>query len=357
MNIITAYIVREILKGSAIAMLFLLTLINVFTFKDELKHLGEGDYGLQQIVLYITLISPTTFYELMPSAALLGSLFVLSTMENNRELVAMRVSGISLFGLIRSILIAGGILVGVAVGVGEFIAPDAEEAAKLSRTKAKLRHEKLVWQSLYGLWLRDGTMFINVRQIKGNGILAHVNIYELDEQDRLRRITHAGKATYIGNEHWLLSDVHSTEIGEERLKSYQLSEYQWHSSIEPDLLKIAVVTPNKLSLYDLAVYIQFLKKNHQKSRVFELSFWGRIVNPFVTLVMLLVATPFVMGFKRAYSTGPRLMIGILIGLGFNVLDKIVGNMGLVYGLNPVLVAVLPSAVVLCGALYAIHRLR
>ena len=105
------------------------------------------------------------------------------------------------------------------------------------------------------------------------------------------------------------------------------------------------------------MYIRFLKENNQKAQTFELAFWGRVVNPLVTLVMLLVAAPFVMGFKRAQSTGGRMMIGILIGLGFNVVDKIAGNAGLVYGFNPILVAVLPSALVLCGALYAIHRLR
>jgi len=88
-NVLTGYIVREILKGSFVALLLLLTLFNLFTFSDELKDLGGG-YGLKQIFYYLALTSPRVFYELVPSSALLGSLFILGAMGNNRELIAMR---------------------------------------------------------------------------------------------------------------------------------------------------------------------------------------------------------------------------------------------------------------------------
>ncbi len=357
MNIITGYIVKEVLKGSLITMIILLTLVNAFTFRDELKHLGEGAYGLKEIIWYVALTSPTTFYELMPSAALLGSMFVLSSLEKNRELVAMRISGLSVMALIRSVLIAGSIMVFFAIMIGEFIAPEGQRAAKLLRSDAQLEHQKVVWQSLYGLWLRDNNMFINVRQIKKDGILSEVNIYELNGEDQLVRMTHAHEAIYQGKDIWLLRGIRGTNVEPERLVSFELPSYDWKSSIDPDLLKIVVVKSDNLSLYDLAVYIQFLKENNQKAQTYELAFWGRVVNPFITLVMLMIATPFVMGFSRAQNTGPRMLIGVLIGLCFNVVDKIVGNVGLVYEFNPALVAILPSALVLSIAFWAIHRIR
>ena len=73
--------------------------------------------------------------------------------------------------------------------------------------------------------------------------------------------------------------------------------------------------------------------------------------------MLLVSVPFVIGIQRGVSVGARMLIGVLIGLSFNILDKITGRMGLVYDLNPAVMAVLPSAVVLAAAIYAISRIR
>jgi lipopolysaccharide export system permease protein len=52
-----------------------------------------------------------------------------------------------------------------------------------------------------------------------------------------------------------------------------------------------------------------------------------------------------------------MMIGIIIGMTFNIFDKIAGHMGLVYDFNPMLMAVLPSAFVFCGAVYAVSKVR
>ena len=111
MKVLTVYIIKEILKGSFISLLLLLTLFNLFTFSDELGDLGVGGYGLKQIFYYLALTSPTIFYELMPASALLGSLFVLGAMANNQEITAMRAAGLSVFGIIKSVLSAGMVLV------------------------------------------------------------------------------------------------------------------------------------------------------------------------------------------------------------------------------------------------------
>ncbi|MEQ1621995.1 MAG: LPS export ABC transporter permease LptG [Methylococcales bacterium] len=355
MNVLTGYIVREILKGSLVALVLLLTLFNLFTFSDELKDLGKGHYDLQDIFTYLALTSPTVIYELMPASALLGSLFILGAMGNNREIIAMRAAGLSVFGIIRAVMLAGALLVGLALGIGEFVAPSAERAARLLKVTAQ--NEQVVMNSKYGLWLREGKQFINVRQIEDDGSLADINIYELDEKQHLRHSTHADKARYLGDQQWQLEQIKQSEISTEQVFADQQNESTWRSSIAPDLVKIVVVNPNNLSLVDLKMYIDFLKDNHQKSHVYEMAFWGRIVNPLVTFIMLLIAAPFVIGVKRGVSAGGRMMIGVVIGMGFNIIDKIAGHVGLIYNLNPPLIAVLPSLTVLALALLAMRRVQ
>ncbi|MGR8933215.1 MAG: LPS export ABC transporter permease LptG [Gammaproteobacteria bacterium] len=354
-NVVSAYIVREILKASAAAALLLLTLFNLFTFADELKDISDGGYGLKEILLYLTLTSPRVFYELLPSAALLGSLFVLGAMSNNREIVALRSAGLSVMGLIRTVLLAGMILTLIAVVVGEFIAPDADRTANVVRDTAK--KGEVVMRSRYGLWVRDGRQFINVRQISKDGELGDAHIYELDDQRHFRLITHVSHAHYAGHDNWVLENVQQTEIAAQQVLVSESKQKLWHSSIDPSLLDVVVVKTENLSLYDLAMYVRFLKENNQKSQRFELAFWGRVINPLVTVVMLLVSTPFVIGFKRVESMGARMVTGVLFGIGFNMADQIATHLGLVYNLNPMLVAFLPSTLVLCGAVYGISRLR
>ena len=73
--------------------------------------------------------------------------------------------------------------------------------------------------------------------------------------------------------------------------------------------------------------------------------------------MLLLSAPFVIGIKRGVSVGERMMIGVVIGMGFNIFDKIVGHIGLIYDLNPPLMAFIPSLIVLALALFAIRRVQ
>lgn len=352
-NVLTGYIVREVVKGSLIAVLLLLTLFNLFSFSDELKDLGHGNYGLKQILLFLSLTSPRVFYELVPSAALLGSLFVVGSMANNREIVAMRAAGLSTVWVIRTIMLAGLVLVTIAVLVGEFVAPSCERTAQLLKTTAL--NDGVVMRSEYGMWLREGNSFINVRKILDDGSLADLRIYDVDEANRLNRITVAGHAQFQGDKLWRLQGVKYSEINPQQIYAGTQTEQPWKSSIDSDLLKVAVVNSDNLSLYDLYMYIDFLKQNSQKSQNYELAFWSRLINPFVTFVMLMVSAPFVIGIGRGTSTGARIMVGIVIGMTFNIFDRIAGHVGLVYDMNPMLMAVLPSILVFCGAVYAVRR--
>ncbi len=355
MNVISLYIVKEILKGSLIALLILLTLFNLFTFADELKDMGKGNYGLQEIFYFVGLTSPTVIYELIPAAGLIGSLFVLGAMGNNRELVAMQASGLSVVGIIKAVLLAGVFLVIFASLLGEFIAPTSERLGQKIKTVAL--GEKFISNSKYGLWFREGSSFINVREVLDDGKLSDINIYEIDDTRHLQRTIHADKATFLKKQTWKLETIKESQITTDQVQVIQQPERIWQSSIAPDLLKIVVVNPDNLSLYDLAMYIDFLKTNRQKSHSYEVSFWGRAFSPITTFVMLLVSTPFVIGIHRGVSVGARIMLGVTIGIGFNIFDKIINHLGLIYSLNPLLMAILPNLIVLSLIFWSMKKVR
>lgn len=353
MNVLTAYIVKEILKGSSIALLVLVTLFNLFTFSDELKNLGHGSYDLKQLMQYLLLTTPTLFYEVIPSAALLGSLAVVGSMANNREIVAMRAAGISIGWIIRSIMLAGLFLVVIAVFVGEFIAPSCERAAQLLKSTAQ--NNTVSMRTKYGMWLREGNSFINVRKILDDGSLADLRIFSLDEQHKLHSLAHIEHAIYIGDQHWKLENISRTTFSTSSVDTETKTNEIWQSDINQDLLKVAVVSADNQSLYDLFQYIEFLKQNNQKSQRYEIAFWSRLINPLVTFVMLMISAPLVIGIGRGSSTGTRILIGIVIGESFDAFDKMVGHAGVIYDLNPVLVAIFPSILVFCTALVVLKR--
>jgi len=354
MNVLTYYISKEILKGSFITLLILLTIFNLFTLADELKDLA-GNYGLKEVFFFVALTSPSVLFQLVPASALIGSLFVLGTLGNNRELVAMQAAGLSVLGIIKAVMLAGLVLVCMSMLFAEFIAPVSEKLAQ--KIKMTALNESVIINSTYGVWLREGSSYVNVRQAEDDGVLSDISIYELDDHRHLYQAIHADKAIFLGDKTWKLQNVKESVISTQKIQVNEQAERIWLSSIAPNLLKIVVVDPNNLSLYDLAMYVEFLKGNHQKSHSYEAAFWGRAVNPLTTFIMMLVSAPFVIGIHRGISVGERIMIGVVIGMGFDVFNRIINHFGLIYNLNPPLIALLPSLIVLALALFGLKKTR
>jgi len=354
MKVLNRYIATEILKSALIALVLLLALVIFITFTDELGDLGKGDYGLQQVFQYLLLITPRMLFELMPSAALLGSLMALGAISNNHEIVAMRAAGVSLFQIIGAVMRAGLILAVITALVGEFVAPVAEKSAQILKTTAQKK--QIALQTKYGFWLRDGNSYINIREIHQGNELKEIYLYELNENHRLQVASHADRANYQDGR-WQLNGLSQSEFSDEQVTAKSLPETEWSSLLDPDILNILSVKPDNLSLTGLAKYAQFLEENGQDSRAFELAFWRRLFSPLSTLMMLLIAVPFVLGFKRVSSTGQRVLVGILIGIGFSLFDRTFGHLGLVYNLSPLFAAGFPLLLFLVPALVAIKRLK
>lgn len=351
---IERYIASEVVKGALIAISVLLTLLTFFSFADELSDLGSGSYGMQKILLYLILILPRNFYELLAPAALIGSLVTLGALANNRELVAMQAAGVSQVRIIGAVLLGGCVLLALSIGIGELIAPPAERAAQ--NLKSIAQTDKVTSRSRYGFWVRDGNVFINVRSIFEKQTLGNINIYDVGEGERLLKATHTKEAVHNGLQ-WRLKDNRSTLFIDNHVVTERQEDLDWSSVLAPDLLNAFVIRPENLSVLELLNYMEYLQENGQASQLVEQAFWGRIVNPFVTLIMLMMAVPFVMTVRREVGTGQRIVAGVVIGLGFHLFDKMFSHLGLVYELNPLFSVAFPSLLALSVIIWILWKMR
>ncbi|MGH8499686.1 MAG: LptF/LptG family permease, partial [Methylococcales bacterium] len=209
MNTLNKYIAREVFKGTVVSLIVLVTVVNFFTFADELRSIGQGEYGFWAIVEYVVLTSPSVLYDLFPSAALIGTMFALGSMANNREIVAMRSAGVSVARIIWAVMRVGIMLAILSIIIGELVAPAANRIAR--EFKSTTKDNRVAFWSIYGFWTRDGRSFINIRQIEDRTKLGEITIFNLDFEKGLESIRHAEKASYLDKEkRWLLSNVVDT---------------------------------------------------------------------------------------------------------------------------------------------------
>jgi lipopolysaccharide export system permease protein len=71
--------------------------------------------------------------------------------------------------------------------------------------------------------------------------------------------------------------------------------------------------------------------------------------------MVLLSLTFVFGPTREKTAGFRIMTGAIVGIGMHFLNQILGQLGLVLGVNLALSALLPVAVILCLAMGLLSR--
>jgi lipopolysaccharide export system permease protein len=111
-----------------------------------------------------------------------------------------------------------------------------------------------------------------------------------------------------------------------------------------------------MSIRDISQFVSYLEENGLDTLQYRYAFWGRFVTPAAALVMLFISVPFVFGSLRSVSAGQRIFIGMLVGFGFYLVSQIASQMGQVFGLNPLLMMMVPGAVFMLFGIRAVRRL-
>ncbi len=354
MRILDLYIGRAVIMGTVIVMMVLLTLLGFLTLMDELGDVGEGRYQTGDAFLFVLLTLPRFAYEVSPMAALLGGLIGLGGMANNSELIAMRAAGISYTRIVLSVLQAGALMLVVALFFGEVIAPETEQYAQTMRSQALAKQVTL--KTKYGFWARDGNAYINIRNILPGSRLEDIYIYEYDDEKQLKFSTHAKTAKYE-NDQWLLQDIQQSQFTDDGVQSRTIEHAKWGSMLDPGLLNVVSLNPHILPAWGLYKYIRFLQTNGQDAKAYEVAFWGKMVTPLVTLVMLYLSLPFVFGQLRSSGIGQRVFIGAMVGSGFFLMNKAFSYMAIVYDLNALFAASFPGLLLFFAALFLSSKIR
>ena len=285
------------------------------------------------------LSSPGHTYEIVPVAVLIGTIYSLGQFARNSELVILRVSGISIVNIGFSLLRIGLVFALITFIVGEVITPISEKTAQRMRIKAI---DSVIAQDFRsGLWVKDGRNFVNVEQVLPDAQLINIHIYEFDENFQMKAVNQAKTGTFNG-ENWDLTDLTQTYLEKTSVKSNHLAKAQWRSLIRPELLNILLVVPEKMSAWNLYSYISHLTKNKQKTSRYEIALWAKVVYPMASLVMVLLALPFGFLQQRSGGVANKLFAGVLLGILFQVLNKVSLHLGLLNDWTAFSSAVMPT---------------
>lgn len=353
--VIDRYIAKAVVSGCLLSSGIMLSIFAFVDFVAQLNSVGTGDYGALQAVFFVLLRLPQRLYDLSPSILLLGGILSLGAMAASSELIVMRASGISTMRITRSVLQTGFIIAIMVALLGEYVVPSATRVATAYRAQAI--EKKLIVGSTNDIWARDGNRYVNVKKILPDHQLHNIYVYELGDNRQLSAMIYAKHAQYI-NDEWLLEDIKRSEISSSGVITTFEKQLKLKRLILLELFTVLELHSKDMSALELLTYSRYLQDNKLDDGEYMLAFWIKIFTPFTCLAMLLIAMPIVFATSpRSGGVGQRLMLALLIGIVYFVVNRSINHLGSALNVAPILSASIPLLLVTIVSLYFMRRVN
>lgn len=355
MTILDRYFAKTVLLHTLMVLAVLLALMTLVTFISQQDEIGQGSFDVAGAFLVTLLQLPQHAYQMLPIAALIGAIIGLGGLARDSELTVVRAAGVSVARIAVSAGMAGLVVAGLLWAIGEYFAPPADQYAR--QYKIFSRYSQVEFTGSRSAWVRQGPYFINVRRQAAENLYGGVYVFELDADRRLVMVGRAETAAQDATGRWVLTNYSETRLGKDETKARVVPKLVTDQRFNADFLGMAVAQPGSMPLGDLYAYKAHLKANNLDSSVWEIAFWSRISRLVAAVAVCIFAVPFAFGPLRSAGAGARTIMGIMVGVLFVLLTQTLENSGQVYGLNPLLVAWGPTALLLGISTFAIWRVR
>ena len=343
----------EVLRATAFVAVAFLALFFFFDLMDAFGRMERGapfGYHMGHGVLMTLLQIPGHVYELMPIAALIGTIYVMARLAESSEFTIMRTSGMEPHQALLMLLGLGMGFVALTFVFGDYIAPEALRGEQYIRA----RYLGDITSGRTGAWLKDQKdgreWVVNVGGLGTNGGLQRVRLFEFENAGgRLLSSIHAGTAQDIGGGIWRLerpmrrSFTHAGDGAAPGVRVEQLTQLDWRTELSADVVTAALLSPERMQTFELLGYISHLKANGQSAQRYEIQFWRKVFYPLSCLVMMVLALPFAyLHFRSGNITG-YVFLGVLVGISFFLLNNVFGHIGNLNNWVPWMAAAAPGA--------------
>lgn len=377
MKVLTRYVAKEVLIATLFVLVALVALIAFFDLVSQARNIGNR-YSISMALFLTMLKLPSRLYEVMPIAALLGAVYTMSRLASNSEFTIMRVAGLSPFRLAGMMTVPALILIAMTYCLGEWLTP----AADMMRNDMDniLFNRKLSARGYSsGVWVKDN---VKDQQNAGQATVRFVNVhnliagehsrtgawrvFEFDKDGSLIRVLHAPEANYISGRGWHLKDAkvetlpkitHDETPMVEKSSARKDVDLMLPSEMRPEILGVLTIKPERMGISDLWQYIAHLKETRQTSDRYQVALWSKVFYPLAIFVMLAVAMPFAYLNTRSGGVSIKIFAGLMIGISFYALNNSFSFLGVLNTWHPMVVAVVPTSVMLICAAVALWLLE
>ncbi len=326
---VTLYMGRMFL-GRTIAILAVLVLVlqslDVLTESGYiLAHPGNGN---AEVWRYVSLRTPQIIATFLKFAVLLGTIFTLSTLNQNSEIIALKASGLSAHQVLAPLII-----VSLAIAAFSFAFNDrvvSRATATLNRWK-KVEYAPLPVDSgdRVNVWVRERDSLIRVEEVRGKGEAARLgNITVFDRREGMTVSVISSPRARRDGDGWRLEDASRFDVASGRRQ--KLGAITVGQGVRPDQFTLGNIDAEGMSFGALQEAIGDLATAGRPTKALEGALWHKISGPLSALLMPLLGAVAAFGVARSGKLFVRAVLGMALGFAYFVADSFalaMGNLG------------------------------
>jgi lipopolysaccharide export system permease protein len=362
MVIIARYIFKSfiLIFSFCVLILWLLYIIgDIFGFLDEIL---RERIPIESLIAFYWNLSPFILTQIIPVSTLIASVFLLGNLNKTSEITAMRASGISIWRILRPILIGAFIISLCVFIINDKLLPGAMRMANRIRyekldvgKRAKSQSIKVQNVAIYGYGNR--IIFAREFDIK-KSILYDVIVHRHDmKNDLILKVS--VKEMYWGKDKkWHGKDVVFYKVNN---KGEFMGTPELYKEAEIEVTETPTDfinnqwKPENMSYRQLKRYIDIFATGGRKAyKRFLVDLNYKVAFPFTCIITILISAPFALSTKRGGA-----LLGMAKGIVIALLYIPVMAIGLAFGksgaLPPFIAAWLSNIVFGIFGIYLINK--
>lgn len=363
MLILDRYLIKSFIKSFFSCLFVFILLYLIIDIFSSLPEFVRNHPPLAKVIEYYLYFIPTIFTQTSPMASLLATLFTLGSFNQNNEIIAMRSNGLSIYHIIRPLVIFGIILsLGIFL-INETIAPPAQKMSTfikenyIAKSPDALVEKPIENVAVYGF--NNRLFFINKLYPKSN-IIEGLTILEHDNNQDVRSKIYAEKAVWRNNR-WVLYQCFiyhlddGKKIGSE---PFYFTNTPFKIEESPQDFLRQNIPVESMNAKELAGYIAKLSRSGPLAAAqrLKVDLYQKTSFPFTSLIVILLGIPSsIVVHRRAMAFSS---IGLCIGISFifYVLFAISLALGKAGILPPLMAAWMSHILIGTAALHFISRI-
>ena len=342
----------------------------IMEVQDSFTELLGYEASFKRILYFYIVSAPGFLVFSLPAAILVSILYALGVLHRNNELIAFRASGMSVFGVTRSIWIAGLLLSVCLWYLNASLIPWSEQEARQTRERMEWEFEaKSVGEEQVGLVYtlafdnrKQNRMWFMNRFSEFTQTRYGITVSILDEQRRETRRVSAAEGFYNKYEKkWTMKNgrdsYYAPEDGE-LIRTLPFDELILNELREdPELMLLFGERPDKLSFLEVKrITDNFTKEENPKVLAYQVRLHTLLASAASCLIVTGLAIPFaISGIRVNPAVGVSKSIGLFFS--FYIMVNILKSLAQQEYLSPAVAAWTPNVTMIVLAYVLLRRVK